>query len=774
MHIVFAGVTFLLPLAVLGSFRDAYMFPKWALGIGFAGVFLLLAAKRGSVPGCPALRNFRDVPLLLIALLLLLHMVSLPWSINPWTALAATGILLAAGIWYVAGACLLARDRAMIRWTVSVVSAGLIVSVYGGMQLLGWDFRGSGFFDPVSTLGHRNFVAQFLIIVIPMACWLGVQAPKRWIQGLGCITVLTSTGHLLATTCRGAWVGALAGGCVAGILLCRRKESFKRWIHTAGGVLLSVLIIGAIMMAIPTLRHRALSIADIDQGTNRFRLLVWSSTLKMVRDHPLAGVGPGNFGHAYPQYRDIRERRLSGDDVYVRAAHNDFLQTAAETGIAGGLIMIGFFAVLYRRYFREIRTVKSLLPFACQRAGFLIAGAAAVTATGIHAMFSMNLRNPAPLFLIMAVAGASAGSAGKPESDPDGRISTAVRGILTVAGVILLAGTVMFGLRQVASARGIQAENRGDYPAAADHFQNAVTAWPGTYNDWYHIGYCRLMAGQPERAKSPLERSVDLSPGFTNAWFNLGLAAEQTGDPGGAAEAYCRALAIDPLHTDSLNNLGYIRAQQERPGEAETLFRRLLDIEPDSADAWNNLGIVLIQQNDLNGAEEAFLTGLAMRRRLRFDGSTTRHFALFGTIRFRGWPLSRPPTGGDDPPWGSVFFPARPGMSPEIINPGNGVTASYDADTGDLWVSMESDPSSGECGYILQYRVRDFQGETTLNTCETLDADLWNNLGYCHESAGRLDAARQCYQRALTINPSDQRAQRNAARLTAPVSGPDY
>lgn len=64
------------------------------------------------------------------------------------------------------------------------------------------------------------------------------------------------------------------------------------------------------------------------------RPLIWLSTLQMIADYPL-GVGFGNFAAAYANYRI--EGMTSG-----MFAHNELLHIAAETGIAGAVLMAAF------------------------------------------------------------------------------------------------------------------------------------------------------------------------------------------------------------------------------------------------------------------------------------------------------------------------------------------------------------------------------------------------------------------------------------------------
>jgi O-antigen ligase len=86
------------------------------------------------------------------------------------------------------------------------------------------------------------------------------------------------------------------------------------------------------------------------------------AALAMFWDRPLTGVGFGNFPSEYPDYADDL-----GIDVRdtSREAHNLYLETAAETGIVGVLMLAGIFVASFaaiaagRRRFRRMADLRS-------------------------------------------------------------------------------------------------------------------------------------------------------------------------------------------------------------------------------------------------------------------------------------------------------------------------------------------------------------------------------------------------------------------------------
>ena len=91
------------------------------------------------------------------------------------------------------------------------------------------------------------------------------------------------------------------------------------------------------------------------------RLAIVKDGLKMVAARPLLGWGLGTFPVVYPSFRSFYT------DFFVNEAHNDYLQTAVETGLVGFAITCVFIGLFYRaslcrieRWRTDIRCAVSL------------------------------------------------------------------------------------------------------------------------------------------------------------------------------------------------------------------------------------------------------------------------------------------------------------------------------------------------------------------------------------------------------------------------------
>lgn len=130
---------------------------------------------------------------------------------------------------------------------------------------------------------------------------------------------------------------------------------------------------------------------DFRLGENYTRPELWRSSLKMIRDNPLLGVGLGAFRTAYPRYDN-----LSGL-FEVQKAHNDYLQLVAETGAVGAVLGVVFLIVVTRK---SLQGLTHPSPF-CRAVA--LGANAALFGLLVHSLVDFNLQvtSNALLFLFI-------------------------------------------------------------------------------------------------------------------------------------------------------------------------------------------------------------------------------------------------------------------------------------------------------------------------------------------------------------------------------------
>jgi hypothetical protein len=126
----------------------------------------------------------------------------------------------------------------------------------------------------------------------------------------------------------------------------------------------------------------------------------WRVALNGFADHPLKGVGAHGFQPLWLQKRDISES--------VQDAHSLYLETAAELGVIGVLLLLAWLGTIARAFAR----------IGDRR---LIAGLAAASAAyAFHAGLDWDWEMPGVTLPFLALAGAALGANAQREVDADG------------------------------------------------------------------------------------------------------------------------------------------------------------------------------------------------------------------------------------------------------------------------------------------------------------------------------------------------------------------
>jgi putative inorganic carbon (hco3(-)) transporter len=221
----------------------------------------------------------------------------------------------------------------------SVVTAGY--SVASGSY--GQGGRLSGLFDP------NTFAAEIIpAIVVSAFIMLTPRRPRtRWLAGIVLAVDLLA---FALTQSRGGIVG-LTVSLVAALFLAGRARP-----RLLVGVVLLVAFAASyyVEYAPAHVKQRFTNISD--KGTSG-RSDEWQIAVRMFRDHPVVGVGLGNYPDVEVKYATQSINLLFvGFVVQDRlVAHNTYLEVAAELGVVGLSVLISIFGFTLVPAIRSLR-----------------------------------------------------------------------------------------------------------------------------------------------------------------------------------------------------------------------------------------------------------------------------------------------------------------------------------------------------------------------------------------------------------------------------------
>jgi putative inorganic carbon (hco3(-)) transporter len=200
----------------------------------------------------------------------------------------------------------------------------------------------------------NNRYAQIMLVLLPLAVLKlrRAQAPGLRIQAAAAGGVIFFGGVLL-TYSRGGLLGA------AVVLIGAAAIRWLPWRH----LLVAFLICGlALPIVSPNVYSRISSLNQIaslsdpsTDGALRGRATEMLASLHAFADHPLLGVGPGQYAPIY----SVEYQQLPGvkfrDIQKGRRAHSLYFEMAAETGLLGLVVFLMIPIVVLRRLWRAVR-----------------------------------------------------------------------------------------------------------------------------------------------------------------------------------------------------------------------------------------------------------------------------------------------------------------------------------------------------------------------------------------------------------------------------------
>jgi O-antigen ligase len=398
--------SFYLPIGIaLNPSRGVDLSSVRVLIIGFFLFWVSEGLKRRKI----AIRA--DLSTALVVIFLFLSVFSAFWSRNTdWSLRKLAFLFSIFPIYFIASWLVDSREK-MEKVIKALVLGGLVVSAIAIFEfflqfILGIDrtyqfwakhvtpiFLGESFSEAVlrnpswlvNISGHTylraiglfpdpHMFSFFLGILIPLALGLSMKLKSK--QYLFVFFVLLLADFL--TFSRGGYLGLFFGAAFLTIFFWGRIGKRYKVVSAA----ITIGIAGILLVPNPV-SVRLLSSFNLKEGSNEGRLEMWEKASDVTRDHPLFGVGIGNYPLTVKPTAGYRE------PIY---AHNTYLDISSETGIINALAWISLLILSIVAFIRKSREDFLYLFLA---AGLLI--------FSVHSVFETGIYSPAVLSLVLIV-----------------------------------------------------------------------------------------------------------------------------------------------------------------------------------------------------------------------------------------------------------------------------------------------------------------------------------------------------------------------------------
>jgi O-antigen ligase len=448
----------------------------------------------------------------LLGAFLLLSLAAALLAPNHWLAFRALGLTLAGALifWSARAVARAGLGDALVATLAVAVVLGAITALLQayGVELGVMAERRA----PGGTFGNRNFMAHFMALGAPVLALAGLEARRKsglvaWQIGAALVAAA-----LVLSRSRAAWLAlalAIAAFGLEGLWaggLWRNRIARHRVLSLAAaaalGAVLALLLPNALAWRSDSPYLDSLrDIADYREGSGRGRLVQYGNTLRMAIDHPVFGVGPGNWQVAYPRYTSPGDPAFDQDDFIPTNPwpSSDWMALLAERGGLAVLAVLLTGAALalgaWRRWRQAPATSEGLEALTALLTLLVLACVSA---------FDAVLLLPAPTVFAATLLGAVV----RPPRRPVRVLALSDAARARLASAVALAGTVL-ALRSVSELGAMAVFSSSE---KLGRLEWAARLDPGNYRIQMLLGYAWRNHGRCDLARRHAEAARELFP----------------------------------------------------------------------------------------------------------------------------------------------------------------------------------------------------------------------------------------------------------------------
>lgn len=243
--------------------------------------------------------------------------------------------------------------------------------------------------DPFGPYVNRNHFAGFVELVAPVAlCLIVFRGLRRDLFLMAGLLTIVPIGALILSGSRGGIVGfAFEMGVLILLARSRRGREGPRIGPVAIVALAAIALIVWMGAGRALERFSTLHAGDV---TLSRRYTMFRGAAHVFRDHVFSGTGLGTLVAVYPRYETRYDGKL------VDHAHDDYIETLAETGLLGGACGLAFLWILFQQAQSIFRAEQGHFS-----RGLHAAAITALSGLLLHSVVDFNLHIPSNVLLFL-------------------------------------------------------------------------------------------------------------------------------------------------------------------------------------------------------------------------------------------------------------------------------------------------------------------------------------------------------------------------------------
>ena len=269
-----------------------------------------------------------------------------------------------------------------------MVATSVIAGVFGIWQVhSGAMLRAQGFYKHYVNLGEMLLLVSLVSFGLLLASLRRAQA--KWTLLLAA-TVLLLTAALAATATR-TFLGALLFGCAVMVWMSFRWTARA---YAAAAIMVAIIAAGYWLQS-----RRGMSWFDSADPGTQYRFMIWKDGARIIRTHPLLGVGFANV-QRHPERFDISAYRAFPN--MISHFHSTYIELAADCGAPALLVWLW---LMYSCWAAARRALVVSEHWTARGLALGILGA--VAAFQLAAIFHFILGDPEPMLIFWILIGSA-------------------------------------------------------------------------------------------------------------------------------------------------------------------------------------------------------------------------------------------------------------------------------------------------------------------------------------------------------------------------------
>ncbi|HEY9172742.1 MAG TPA: O-antigen ligase family protein [Verrucomicrobiae bacterium] len=472
--------------------------------------------------------------------------------------------------------------------TFVMIGLAMLISFYALYQFITGSDRVWHYINPykhraAGTYINPNHLAGFLEMILPVSLvWTFASRAKpvgKVILGYASLVLMAG---IVVTMSRAGWMAAGISLAVLFVVLALRSN--YRW--QALALIVVMVGLGAYFLPkSPLLKKRWDMVAKelTESHTADVRPAVWRAAIQLWKENLWWGAGPGHFDYRFRAFRPpvVQERP---DRV-----HNDYLNTLADWGVVGTLLVAAAWGLLFAGVAQTWHYVRGSLGELGGRSSnkfaFVFGASLGLLAILVHSVADFNMHIPANAILAvtwMALLSAHLRFATE-RYWFSARVATR-----TVATVVLLGGIAYLGDQGWRRASEYvwlrQASRQSPYsPAQVEALQKAFAVEPRNFETAYRIGEAlRIQSfeggenyrAQATNAMSWFKQAMTLNRYDPYSPLRYGMCLDWLGQKEQSQAYFDRAVELDPNGYFTLAHVGWHYFQLGNYAAAKPWFQR--------------------------------------------------------------------------------------------------------------------------------------------------------------------------------------------------------